>query len=119
MKRRSFLKILGVAPVALAIPKIAATEEFKSVGFKISVDKSKSDGANIVGKINFINEPFTNELSGLHEIPQRPFTIVAKDKFSEPMLEAWANITGVCRMPLETDKQLRARILNKLERNNV
>ena len=52
MKRRTFLKILGAAPVALAIPKIAATEELKSAYFKGTEFHFKPENTNTGATLN-------------------------------------------------------------------
>jgi len=129
MKRRTFLKILGAAPVALAVPRIEATEEWKQAYFNGTEFYFKPENENTGVAIN-VNDlgkkPIVNQkhevikITG-SSIPEYngEFTIIAKDKLNDSMLKAWGDITAICRKPNEIDEQLRARILNKLERNNV
>ena len=44
------------------------------------------------------------------------FTITVKDNFSHPMLETWANINDIQRMPNEKDNDLRKHIMGKISK---
>ncbi len=98
MKRRTFLKIGIGASLTLAVPTVIA--------------KEKMIPASYNGK------EFLVEIDGKEIKPVQKFTIVAKDKFSEPMLETWSNLVGIRRAPAETDEHLRGRILSKIKREN-
>jgi len=44
---------------------------------------------------------------------------VVKEKKEVNYLDNWASITGVCRAPDETDKELRIRVIDKLNVHHV
>ena len=106
MKRRTFLKAIGLGT---SLVPVIANAKLKPKVFPIEEVKLFIGGEEIV--------PFVQE--GLMEIPPRlmfspPQHINCRCSVEithDHSLDAWANITGIARKPLETDSELRKRVL--------
>lgn len=126
ISRRKFLKILAAIPVIAAAPMAAAKEKlipayYNGMEFKFK-PKYENGGATInindLGKKPIVNEKLeTITVSGASNPTYNgDFTITVKDNFSHPMLETWANINDIQRMPNEKDNDLRKHIMGKISK---
>ncbi len=125
ISRRKFLKILGAVPIVAAVPAVIAKEKlvpafYNGMEFKFK-SKNENTGAatlniNDLGEKPIVfqdGQPIT--ISGAaNPAYNGEYTITVKDKFTHPMLNAWADITGVRRKPNESDEDLRKRIMKKI-----